>query len=113
MISTSFSASRFQGPNLAAIMWVVDLQDKDIEATLERFDNVGQLEYPAQDLSAEDWLRNGGANERMIDIAEACYANDFGCSLSQMGLRESILENRKWDSGKSSMDVLMYLSFKS
>lgn len=64
------------------------------------FENVGDLDTPTEDVSAENWLRQNGANERMIDIAEACYANDFGCSLSQMGLRETILENQKWDSGK-------------
>ena len=33
-------------------------------------------------------------------IAEACYANDFGCSLDQLGLCEMITENQRWDSGK-------------
>ncbi len=32
-------------------------------------------------------------------IAEACYANDFGCSLNQLGLSEMITENQRWDSG--------------
>ena len=35
----------------------------------------------------------------MIAIAEACYANDFGCSLDQLGLCEMITENQRWDSG--------------
>lgn len=40
-----------------------------------------------------------GASKRMIAIAEACYANDFGCSLDQLGLSEMITENQRWDSG--------------
>ena len=35
----------------------------------------------------------------MVAIAEACYANDFGCSLDQLGLHEMITENQRWDSG--------------
>ena len=40
-----------------------------------------------------------GATDKMLAAAEACYANDFGCSLRQLGLREMITENRSWDSG--------------
>lgn len=40
-----------------------------------------------------------GASRRMVAIAEACYANDFGCSLDQLGLCEMITENQEWDSG--------------
>lgn len=40
-----------------------------------------------------------GATDKMLAAAEACYANDFGCSLRQLGLREMITENRYWDSG--------------
>ncbi len=42
-----------------------------------------------------------GASRRMVAIAEACYANDFGCSLDQLGLCEMITENQRWDSGDS------------
>ena len=34
-----------------------------------------------------------------VPVAEACYANDFGCSLEQLGLGEMITENQRWDSG--------------
>jgi hypothetical protein len=32
----------------------------------------------------------------MLAVADSCYANDFGCSLSQLGLREMVEENRRW-----------------
>ena len=32
-------------------------------------------------------------------VAEACYANDFGCSLEQLGLTELIIENQRWNAG--------------
>ena len=53
----------------------------------------------ATDLSAAEWLRRRGATPKMLAAAEACYANDFGASLRQLGLREMIAENRAWDSG--------------
>ena len=42
-----------------------------------------------------------GASARALAAAEACYANDFGCGLAQLGLRELITENRAWDAGAS------------
>lgn len=76
------------------------VQDADLETVHNLFAEVGQESYPATDISAEEWLRSKGANEQMLAIADACYANDFGCSLQQLGLREMITENRKWDSGR-------------
>lgn len=60
---------------------------------------MGEESCPGEDISAEQWLRRKGVNEKMIAIADACYANDFGCSIRQLGLRETIIENQKWDSG--------------
>lgn len=71
-------------------------------AVMERFESVGDQASPAVDLSAEQWLRDDGANQRQLDIADACFANDFGCSLNQLGMRETILENQNWDSGACS-----------
>ena len=31
-----------------------------------------------------------------IAMADACYANDFSCSLDQLGMREMVEENRRW-----------------
>lgn len=78
------------------------VQDADLTATHNLFAEVGQESYPDEDMSAEQWLRSKGANDQMLAIADACYANDFGCSLQQLGLREMITENRKWDSGTCS-----------
>lgn len=54
-----------------------------------------------KDVSAEQWMRAKGCSERQIAVADACYANDFGCSLRQLGVREMIMENRNWDDGGS------------
>lgn len=81
-------------------------QDEDLERTHQLFAQVGNESYPETDISAEQWLRNKGVNDKILAIADACYANDFGCSLHQLGLRDMITENRKWDSGIGSCSLL-------
>lgn len=75
------------------------IQDADVAMVMEMMDNVGQQPRPEQDLSARQWLLSQGANDRMVSIADACYATDFGCSIDDLGLREMIIENQHWDSG--------------
>lgn len=72
-----------------------------METTHRLFSEVGSESYPETDISGEQWLRNKGVSHKVLAIADACYANDFGCSLHQLGLRELITENQKWDSGTS------------
>ncbi|KAK9823038.1 hypothetical protein WJX81_001999 [Elliptochloris bilobata] len=76
-------------------------QDAELERLHALFAGVGAEPYPDPDVSVADWLRVRGASLRMLAIADACYANDFGCSLDQLGLREVITENRRWDSGET------------
>ena len=80
------------------------LQDADLEKTHRLFSEVGSESYPETDISGEQWLRNKGATDQVLAIADACYANDFGCSLQQLGLREMITENQKWDSGTAQLN---------
>ncbi len=42
-----------------------------------------------------------GASGRALAAAEACWANDFGCDLQELGLRELIAENKAWDAGEA------------
>ncbi len=41
-----------------------------------------------------------GATDKMIAAADACYANDWGCSIHQLGLRELITEARRTDASE-------------
>jgi hypothetical protein len=70
-----------------------------VEKVHDLFAGVGRESYPTVDVSADDWLRQKGATDKMVSVADACYANDFGCSIAQLGLREMIKENRSWESG--------------
>ena len=76
-------------------------QDADRQHVMELMDGIGShaLAADAPDESVATWLRHKGANEHMLAIAEACYANDFGCSLEDLGLRECIIENQLWEAG--------------
>lgn len=69
----------------------------------ELFENVGDEAPPppGRDVSAEEWLRSKGASELQLEVADVCYANDFGCDVRQLGLREMITENNRWDSGET------------
>lgn len=85
------------------------LQDADVDAILDLFAKIGEENHLGEDVPADQWLRQKGASERMVSIADACIANDFGCSIDQLGLRETILENQKWDVGSCSQLCLMKL----
>ncbi|CAL8464484.1 g4019 [Coccomyxa elongata] len=76
-------------------------KDEELERLHELFASVGKRPRPQPDISARDWLQQEGASERMLAVADACYANDFGCSLHQLGLSEMITENQRWDSGET------------
>ncbi|WIA08987.1 hypothetical protein OEZ85_008401 [Tetradesmus obliquus] len=76
---------------------------KEVDELHDMFDHVGDEAPPppGRDVSAEQWLRSKGASELQMEVADVCYANDFGCSVQTLGLREMITENNKWDSGET------------
>ncbi|GBG78364.1 hypothetical protein CBR_g26393 [Chara braunii] len=53
------------------------------------------------DTSVADYLRRKGVKESMMKLADALYANDFGCSLTELGVAECIQEARSWSFGDS------------
>ncbi|PNH04269.1 putative polyamine oxidase 4 [Tetrabaena socialis] len=77
--------------------------DDEVAKVHDLFGNCDEepLPPPGRDVSAVDWMRSKGCSQRQMAIADACYANDFCCSLRHLGLREMILENRGWDSGET------------
>ena len=46
-----------------------------------------------------------GATNKMIAAADACYANDWGCSVHQLGLRELITEARRTDASEWQLQL--------
>ena len=54
----------------------------------------GEVRLP--DMSCLEWLRAQGCSPDEVAAAETCYANDFGCSLRELGTGEMIQEVRNW-----------------
>jgi hypothetical protein len=78
-------------------------EPEEIEKLHELMDGAGDEKNPpaGRDVPADKWLREKGATPLMLAAAEACYANDFGARLRELGLREMIAENNSWDSGET------------
>lgn len=72
--------------------------DEEIDRMYEMFEDAATLPHPPPgiDISALDWMRQGGATDRMVAAADVCYANDYCCSIDQLGVREMIEENRQF-----------------
>jgi hypothetical protein len=43
------------------------------------FENIGDMPKPAPgtDMTVEQYMRQQGATEKQLAVADACYANDF------------------------------------
>ena len=83
-------------------------RDRDVSLVQGLFASVAEEEEeeeekaPKTDVSAREWMyRKGLTSKRQQDIAEACFANDFGASLDSLGLRELVTENKEWDVGEA------------
>lgn len=85
---------------------------EEVDELHDFFEDVGDEAPPppGQDVSAEQWLRSKGATPLQLEVADVCYANDFGCSLRQLGLREMITENQRWDSGETYLIMAQPMS---
>ena len=74
-------------------------ETEDIEKVHEFFDNILDVDE-AEGASVEEIMRRRGANDAQIEIAEVCYANDFGTSLRDLGLAELKQEKSEWSYGE-------------
>ena len=79
-----------------------DEDDPDVAETHALFaDLPGAPGDEDEDVSALTWLVDVvRASPRVVSIAESLYANDFGCSLSIMGMKETAIEQREWRYGE-------------
>ena len=78
--------------------------DADVDAVESMFASIAaSTPYPpdGDDVSARAWMRRAGCTRRQQAIADACFANDFGASLDELGVTELITENRLWDAGET------------
>eukprot|EP00238_Polyblepharides_amylifera_P009068 CAMPEP_0196586828 /NCGR_PEP_ID=MMETSP1081-20130531/55722_1 /TAXON_ID=36882 /ORGANISM="Pyramimonas amylifera, Strain CCMP720" /LENGTH=450 /DNA_ID=CAMNT_0041908839 /DNA_START=48 /DNA_END=1400 /DNA_ORIENTATION=+ len=77
-----------------------DTKDPDVEKVHELFGNMAKVKLSqGQDISALEWLRACRASEKVVALGESIYANDFGTSLRNLGVREMKVEQALWNQG--------------
>ncbi|XP_024537108.1 lysine-specific histone demethylase 1B isoform X1 [Selaginella moellendorffii] len=59
--------------------------------------------HPSPDICMDEFLRRNKVSNTVVQLAESIYANDFGCSLHQLGVGECIEEARQWIYGDTYM----------
>jgi monoamine oxidase len=73
----------------------------EMAAMHEAFESIGELDAAATaERSLLQFLTEHGVGSRVLDMANAVYANDYGADLSDIGLRETIAEQRAWSHGE-------------
>lgn len=76
--------------------------DADVAAVHSFFGSLKELSAEEEEeTSVLELMRRRGASQRQLALAESIYSNDFGCSLSKLGLKESIQEAKCWVYGDS------------
>ena len=82
--------------------WVLKTESEtSASASQIPIDDLESSETKHVDCTALQWLTDRvKASKRVIAVAENVYANDFGCSLSTMGMRETAVEQREWCHGE-------------
>ena len=79
--------------------WVLETESGD--ASQIPIDDLESSSTKHVDCTALQWLTDRvKASKRVVAVAENVYANDFGCSLSTMGMRETAVEQREWCHGE-------------
>ena len=73
----------------------------EIGAMDEAFEALGEMETSAtEERSLLQYFASAGVDSRVIDLADAIYANDYGAVASDIGLRETVHEQRNWKHGE-------------
>jgi hypothetical protein len=68
----------------------------DILHVHQIFERLAEEDPEVPDMSMAEYLHCKGVNRVVTQLAQSFYANDFGCSLEQLGLRECIEEAQQW-----------------
>jgi monoamine oxidase len=73
----------------------------EIAAMHSAFEAIGTLDAArTREQSLLEHFASRGVASRVIDVADAVYANDYGADMSSIGLREVIVEQRAWAHGE-------------
>lgn len=73
----------------------------DVALMHESFEKLGELEATAvAEQSLLQYFSSCGLSSRVLDLADAIFANDYGGDMSDIGLREVVHEQRAWRHGE-------------
>ncbi|CAM6085853.1 unnamed protein product [Calypogeia fissa] len=89
----------------------------DVQLVHEIFSALRENVSKIPDISMAEYLRLKGVNHTVVQLAEAIYGNDFGCSLDKLGVHECIQEAQHWTYGdrylildRPLLSVVAYMS---
>lgn len=73
----------------------------DVALMHEVFEKLGEMDAAkVADGSLLQYFTGCGLSSRVLDLADAIFANDYGSDMSDTGLREVIVEQRRWCHGE-------------
>ncbi len=73
----------------------------EVKQMNEAFEKLAGLDAASlPDTSLLNYFASEGVSSRALDLADAVYANDYCAQLSEVGLRETIHEQRAWRHGE-------------
>ena len=77
-------------------------EEEDVAAMHEAFEELGEDEEVAKlpEQSLLQFFVSKGLSSRVLDLADAIFANDYGADASDVGLHEVIHEQRCWNHGE-------------
>lgn len=72
-----------------------------VQEAHDTFSGLVHEDITRPDSSIFDYMKHRKhASERSIELADCFYANDFGCSIHELGLQECIQEAKNWSYGQ-------------
>jgi monoamine oxidase len=75
--------------------------DKDLQRMLDTFEMTGELDADLiPDESLLQYMVRMGTPTRVLDMADAIFANDYGNEASKIGLKEVAHEQDQWKHGE-------------
>mmetsp|Transcript_21715 Transcript_21715/g.68131 ORF Transcript_21715/g.68131 Transcript_21715/m.68131 type:complete len:209 (-) Transcript_21715:2-628(-) len=81
-------------------------EQPDVALMHESFEKLGEMAPPPCGAEAEEeptllqYFASCGLSSRVLDLADAIFANDYGADMSDVGLHEVMHEQRHWTYGE-------------
>lgn len=74
---------------------------KDLKTAFDVYDNIEEEDLETtKERSLLQYFTEKNVSSRVLDVADAIFANDYGAEMSQIGLKETIIEQQRWNYGE-------------